>query len=139
MTAAASFQSDIFSFRASPTWVKVFKRKYRIKQRKITKYVSRREVATLEETYEAAERFQAQTRKIIPDFNLNFVINTDQTGCNYQSTYNRSLEFKGTKTVLIKKHNLNKITHSYMAQYTIFDCIREIASTCLFMHARVSK
>lgn len=119
MTAAAPFQSNSFSFLASPTWVKVFKRRHKIRQRKITKYVSRREVVTLEETLQSAERFQTQMRKIIPDFNLDFVINTDQTGCTYQSTYNRSLEFKDTKTVIIKKHNLNKITHFYTAQYCI--------------------
>lgn len=119
LTAAAPFQSDTFSFEASDSWVKFFKRKHRIRQRKITKYISRRDVATLEETVESAQRFQTQTRQIIPKFDLDFVINTDQTGCNYQTTYNRSLEFKGTKTVLVKKHNLNKITHSYTAQYSV--------------------
>ncbi|XP_025160571.1 uncharacterized protein LOC112589900 [Harpegnathos saltator] len=119
LIAASPFQSDTFSFDASSTWVQVFKQKHRIKQRQITKYVSRREIATLEETTEAEQRFQIQTRNIISNFNLDFVINTDQTGCNYQTTYNKSLQFKGVKTVFLKKQNLNKITHLYTAQYSM--------------------
>ena len=53
--------------------------------------------------------------KYIPDF----VINTDQTGCNDQTTHNRSLDFQGVKTVLVKKKDLNKLTHFYTAQYSI--------------------
>lgn len=59
LIAAAPFQSDTFSFNASDRWIKLFKLKHRIKQRKITKYVSRRDVVTLDETVKAAERFQA--------------------------------------------------------------------------------
>lgn len=62
---------------ASLTWVKVFKRKHRIKQRKITKYVTNRDIATLEETMQAAEQFRKQTSFLIPKFNLDLVINTD--------------------------------------------------------------
>ncbi|XP_077279989.1 uncharacterized protein LOC143907229 [Temnothorax americanus] len=118
LVAAAPFQSANFTFQASSTWVTVFKRRHKIKQRKITKYVSHKDVATLEETLQSAERFQIQTKNIIPNFNLDFVINTDQTGCNYQTTYNRSLEFQEVKTVFVKK-NINKITHSYTAQYSL--------------------
>lgn len=139
LTAAAPFQSDAFSFDASPTWVTVFKRKHKIRQRKITKYISQRDVATLEETVQAAQKFQTQVRRIIPKFNLDLVINTNQTGCNYQTTYNRSLEFKGAKTVFVKKHDLNKLTHSYTAQYSltasgkllpfVYICLQELTNT----------
>lgn len=119
LAAAVPFQSENFSFTASSTWVKVFKRKHKIKQRKITKYVSKRDVTTLEETLESARRFQIQTKSLISKFDLDFVINTDQTGCNYQTMYNRSLDYQGAKSVYVKKHNLNKTTHSYTAQYSL--------------------
>jgi hypothetical protein len=119
MTAAFPFLSDDFRFEASSTWVTAFKRKHKIKQRKITKYVSKRDIATMEETVEAAEKFQRQTKLLISKFDLDLVINTDQTGCQYQMTYNRSLDYQGVKTVLVKKQNLNKLTHSYTAQYSI--------------------
>lgn len=73
----------------------------------------------MEQTLEAAEKFQTQIRAMIQLFHEDFVINTDQTGCQYSSTYNRTYEHKGTKTVLVKKKHLNKVTHSYTAQYTL--------------------
>ncbi|KAG5342857.1 TRY5 protein, partial [Acromyrmex heyeri] len=69
---------------------------------------------------EAAEKFQIQTKAIMSDFNLDFVINTDQTGCNYQIPYNRSLAAQDTKIVLVQKKNLHNIkTNSYTAQYSL--------------------
>lgn len=52
-------------------------------------------------------------------FQKDYILDTDQTGCQYQSTYNRTLEHQGAKTVFVKKKSLNKITHSYTAQYTL--------------------
>ena len=46
-------------------------------------------------------------------------INTDQTGCQYQSSINRALAIKGSKSVFVKTQSLNKLTHSYTAQYSI--------------------
>ncbi|KYN29403.1 hypothetical protein ALC57_01153, partial [Trachymyrmex cornetzi] len=50
---------------------------------------------------------------------LDFVINTDQTGCQYEMTYNRALDFQGVKTVFVEKQSLNKLIHSYTAQYYV--------------------
>lgn len=121
MAAAFPYISEHFTFNASNTWVDTFKRKHRIKQRKITKYVSERDYATMEETLLAAEKFQTQIRGIIAqsDFEENFILNSDQTGCQYNITYNRTYEHKGVKTVFVKKKNLHKISHSYTAQYTL--------------------
>lgn len=93
MAADFPFLSDNFRFEASLTWTKVFKRKHKIRQQKITKYVSKKDVVTLEKTVKAAEKFQKQTKFLIPNFNLDLVINMDQTGCQYQTTHNRSLDF----------------------------------------------
>jgi len=53
------------------------------------------------------------------NFDHDFIINTDQTGCQYQIPYNRTLALQGSKTVAIKKKSLHNITHSYTAQYSI--------------------
>lgn len=103
MNAAIPFLSEDFYFNASLSWVEKFEKNHRIRQRKITKFVSFKEFATMEEVLAAAEEFQIQTRIVIPDFDLDYVINTDQTGCQYQSTYNRSLSEQRVKTVLVKK------------------------------------
>jgi len=41
------------------------------------------------------------------------------TGCQYQSTFDRSLAEQGSKTVFVKKQHLHRTTHSYTAQYAI--------------------
>jgi hypothetical protein len=53
------------------------------------------------------------------NYSHDFVISTDQSGCQYQIVFNRSLDYQGAKTVLVKKQNLAKTTHSYTAQYTL--------------------
>lgn len=119
MAIAFPFINDAFNFSASQSWIDRFKNKYKIRQRKITRYISNKEHASLDEILESAERFQIQTRAIMPEYDFDFVINTDQTGCQYQITYNRTLAPQGSKTVLIKKKSLHDISHSYTAQYTI--------------------
>ncbi|XP_036144190.1 uncharacterized protein LOC118646035 [Monomorium pharaonis] len=116
---AAASQFEDFDFKASNSWFEKFKRKHRIRQRKITRYVSEKESATIEEILASAENFRIQTRNLILNFNPNFVINTDQTGCQYQSTFNRTLAEQGSKQVLVQRQNINKTTHSYTAQYSI--------------------
>ncbi|GFV02773.1 HTH CENPB-type domain-containing protein [Trichonephila clavipes] len=132
---AAACQFPDLEFKASEAWVKIFKRKHRIRQRKITKFVSERETATMEETHAAAEKFRLHTRALIPNYDKDFVLNTNQTGCQYQSTYNRTLAEQGSKVVLVKWKDMNKVTHSYTAQYvmtlsgkllpTVFICLQE--------------
>jgi hypothetical protein len=60
-----------------------------------------------------------QTTAIIPDHDLDYVINTDQTGCEYCVNIRQILSHKGEKTRDILEWDINKITHSYIAQYTI--------------------
>ncbi|KAL1514381.1 hypothetical protein ABEB36_003648 [Hypothenemus hampei] len=85
MATAFPYISEEFSFTAGLTWVQNFKKKYRIRQRKITKFINKSDIATLEETLQAAETFQTQTKLLISSFSPDYVINTDQTGCQYQT------------------------------------------------------
>ncbi|GBN35808.1 Valine--tRNA ligase, partial [Araneus ventricosus] len=116
---AAAGQFAEFEFKASESWVKKFKNKHGIRQRKVTKFVSKRETATIKETLASAATFRKQALKLIPNFNKDYVINTDQTGCQYQSNYNRTLAVKGSKTIFVKQNDMNKVTHSYTAQYSL--------------------
>lgn len=119
MSIAFPIIDDKFSFLASPSWVRNFKRKYKIRQRKVTKFISKNDIASLEDTLLSAETFQKQTKVLMKKYSLDHVINTDQSGCQYENVINRSLDFKGAKTILVKKQNLNKITHSYTVQYSL--------------------
>ncbi|GFY70869.1 HTH CENPB-type domain-containing protein [Trichonephila inaurata madagascariensis] len=117
LSAAGQFKD--FEFKASERWVKKFKKEHKIRQRKITKYLSQKETATLEEILKSAETFRIQTLHLMPKFDKDFVINTDQTGCQYQSTFNRTLADKGSKTIFVKRQDINKLTHTYTAQYAL--------------------
>lgn len=77
---AAASQFPDLKFKAGHTWVEQFKARHKIRQRKITKFVSERETVTMEETLAAAENFRVQARALIPNYDQDFVINTDQTG-----------------------------------------------------------
>lgn len=77
---SAAGQFGDFKFKASERWVNKFKSVHRIRQRNITKFMSKRETATLEEVLNSAGTFRTQALQLIPKFNKNFVINTDQTG-----------------------------------------------------------
>ncbi|KMQ85982.1 hypothetical protein RF55_15184 [Lasius niger] len=61
MAIAFPFLTEDFTFSASKSWVTKFKNKYRIKQRKITRFVSRREHVSFEEILEAAKKFISNT------------------------------------------------------------------------------
>lgn len=135
--AVFPYISEDFTFTASNSWVDRFKRKHRIKQRKITKYMSQKEYTTLEEILEAAKKFQTQTRALIPQFASDFIINTDQTGCQYESTYNRTLDNQSSKTVFVKKKSLNRINKSLLYCEVFFVRVRKNDSLCIFVHARV--
>ena len=51
-------------FVASTRWINKFKRKYGIRQRKITRYVGRGEIATAEQILEAATNFRTRVREL---------------------------------------------------------------------------
>lgn len=77
---AAASQFPELEFKASESWVIDFKQRHKIRQRKITRFVSEKETATQEEILAAADKFRLQTRALIPQYDKDFVINTDQTG-----------------------------------------------------------
>lgn len=81
LACSVQFQSNTFKFTASNSWITSFKRQHKIRQKKIIKYVSEREVSSMERTLAAAHRFQKHIRTLISNYNPDFVINTDQTGC----------------------------------------------------------
>ena len=75
--AAFPYLSENFKFQASLRWAADFKARHKIRQRKVTKFISKRDMATLEETMEAPEKFQKQTKKLILKYIPHFIINTD--------------------------------------------------------------
>lgn len=72
LAGANQYVSNDFIFTASTRWVSYFKNKYQIRQRKVTKYVSFKEIASLDETIEAAEKFRKIIKFITPQFNTKY-------------------------------------------------------------------
>lgn len=85
----------------------------------MTKFVSKKEVSSAEEIQQRAMTFKNQLAAAVPKFDPKFVLNTDQTGCQIQSSCQRTYTFKGEKITNVAYDNLSKTTHSYTAQYTV--------------------
>lgn len=66
-----------------------------------------------------AEDFQKDCFAAINNFDLKYVLKTDQMGCEYRSNIKRTLDHRGAKSVELYIGDLNKVTHSYTVMYTI--------------------
>jgi len=117
--AAIQYQGPEFSFTASYTWVTKFKTIHSIRQRKVTRYLKSKNALDLPTILKEAEKFQKRITKKILNFHPDFVINTDQTGCEYRVDVRRTLAEKGQKMIDVFLGDFNKVTHGYTAQYAI--------------------
>lgn len=119
LSAASQFANTSFKFSASLGWIKKFKMMNRIRQRKVTRFVKSKNCLSMEKIMEEANKFQNFMTESIKEFDKDFVINTDQTGCQYRADVQRTLSIRGEKTTEVYIGDFNKVTHSYTAQYTI--------------------
>ena len=60
---------------------------------------------------DTAQSFQTSCFQVISGCNLDYVINTDQTGCEYRVDPQRTLDTRGVKAVEAYIGDVNKITH----------------------------
>lgn len=127
---------EIDNFTGSRTWISKFMRIHGIRQRRISRFISCKEVTSQDAIKASADLFKTQMAAAVLGFDKKMVINTDQTGCEYQTMRNRTYSHKGEKTTLVATKNVSKTSHSYTAQYTInldgsligkvFLCMQEI-------------
>ena len=123
-------------FVASDTWILSFKHKYNICCRKVTKvsvdncresflsspiyafmqFVLKREVMNEEEIKKSADYFVSDVRALLPKYNKDFVLNTDQSGLEFEIHSTRTLSHQGEKTTVSAVRSTNEITHSYTVQ-----------------------
>ncbi|GFG32536.1 hypothetical protein Cfor_01182 [Coptotermes formosanus] len=85
MQAAIQFTSNEFHCPVRKEWTVAFKHKHKIHQQEITKYISNKHAASTEQIMEDAEEFLKQVKVMIRKVPPHYIINTDQTGCKYQS------------------------------------------------------
>ena len=126
-----------FSFIASQSWIDNFKKEYNIVQRKVTSYIKPSQQKSLQDIYQLSESFQNEIQILTSSTNLDFVINTDQMGCEYRTPVERTLNTVGEKRIEVYLGDINKVTHTYTVQYSItasgrllpkvFVCLQEIS------------
>lgn len=78
-----------------------YKNKHGICQRKITKFVSKKEAATIEEILASAATFQKQIHSNSYQILLQTML-LIQTGCQYQFSYSRTHTKKGKNLFLLE-------------------------------------
>lgn len=128
---------NVFHFVASSTWLTNFLHEYRISNRRVVRYISKKEAISPEAVIKSAEEFQTLIQVILLDYDPDFVINTDQTGCEYRVNVSRTYTHTGQKLVQLYIGDLNKVSHSYTAQYSltksgkllnkVFVCLQEFS------------
>jgi len=94
--------------------------------RKITKLVTKRQVDKDEDIRQSADQFVVQVQKILPKYNPDNVINTDQSGLQLELFSNRTLSFEGEHITVGKVQSINNTTHSYTIQPVISMSGRQI-------------
>jgi hypothetical protein len=106
----------INNFKASDSWLLLFKKKHRIVSRKITKFVSLVNLLNMDEITASANLFVENVKINLPRFHQDHVLNTDQSGFNYLLKSSRMLSKKGEKLTIASTESKNKQTHSYTIQ-----------------------
>jgi hypothetical protein len=100
-------------FKASPSWINGFMKRWRLAIRGKT----RSGQANLADGEHALEDFKASIRKVIQDNDIDDIYNADQTGINYEYIPKQTIDKKGAKTVWIKAsgHDKDRMTAMLLA------------------------
>jgi hypothetical protein len=137
MAASFQFTPQGFPFKASAGWAQDFKKEHRIRYGHMTKYISSKGNTTFEETVKAPEFLQKQTVTVIPDYDLDYVINTDQTRCKHRE--NKITQRRGKKRTSSARYTQNYafldcticITKSSKLLPIVFICLQDRSSTLI--------
>jgi hypothetical protein len=81
--------------------------------------VTKREAQNQETARASADQFVADVRNRLPEYELDEVINTDQSGIQLELHSARTLSHKGEKVTSASVRSTNATTHSYTVQPTI--------------------
>lgn len=107
------------SFKASKSWVLQWKKKHRIVSRKVTKFISHRQLNEINEVRANANAFVENFERHFQEKTSNSIFNSDQSGFNLEETSGRTLEIKGTQKVSASHRSTYSKTDSYTIMPTI--------------------
>lgn len=116
-----AFEVGIPNFKASSHFIVDFKNKYKITSRRITHLVTKRNLFPEVSLQPIIDEFRDNFQKMVNQrkCQLSCIMNTDQSGFNYEIVSKRTLDIRGSKTVDATVIAKNKTTHSYTIQMTI--------------------
>lgn len=117
--ALASARTENLTTGVNDSWVTRFKRRNGLVSRKVTKVWSAAKLARSKETEAAAAAFRAKVLQEAQKYPPVMVLNTDQSGYQYEYYSARTLSWQGEKETPIAARSMNKTTHSYTIQPTL--------------------
>ena len=103
-------------FLASEHWLRSFKYNHKICSRKITKFVTKKDVENEELTIESANNFVSKVDAVMRKYHVNNILNTDQIGIGLEMHSDRILSHVGEKETPASAKSLYSKTHSYTVQ-----------------------
>ncbi|XP_071577354.1 uncharacterized protein [Temnothorax nylanderi] len=113
----AQEKENAAGFKASETWVKIFKITHNIVSRKIT--VTKKSLLSKENLENKCDTFITNVKYYIDQYGVENIYNSDQSGFQLEFHSGRTLSHKGIKKVESVVQSISATTHSYTIQPTI--------------------
>lgn len=110
------FKLKYGAFKASLYWVHNWKKRNRVVSPKITKTLSRKQIASLPDISKKIEEYRDEVKRLSLKYQPSQIFNTDQSGFNIELLSGRTLETQGQKFVYTSINQSNSGTHSYTIQ-----------------------
>lgn len=109
------------NFSASRSFILRWKQKHRIRSRKVTNFITKRQVRDREQKESDAKNFGEVIRRISKDelIEPRFILNADQTGVPYELARNRTLNTIGDKYIYCKVKSKASMMNSFTAMIVI--------------------
>ncbi|CAF0938809.1 unnamed protein product [Adineta ricciae] len=96
-------------------------------------FVTKREIVNEAEIQKSADQFVSEVKSLLPYYNEDFVLNTDQAVLEGEFPSARTLSYQGEKTTLTTVRSVNATTHSYTVRpkITMSSKIFDLVYICL--------
>jgi hypothetical protein len=116
-----AFDVGLPEFKACSTFIQDFKHSHNIRSRKVTHTVTKVNLFPELSLQPIIDEFRKDFATFINQNNcaMTSILNTDQSGFEYEIVSKRTLDMKGSRNVDASIISKNKTTHSYTVQMTI--------------------
>ena len=129
-------EDSVLDFKASKHWLDTFKHRHKICSRKITKIVTRHQMADSSAINASADSSVAKVKREMSHYTPEEALNTAQAGIELEMYSTRTLSHKGENLTIARVRSKNATTHSYTIQPIItlvgqlldpvFICLKEL-------------